>query len=125
MRVLIVEDSDAIAKMIEALVTPRGFAVKSEPTGPRGLSEAFAWKPDVVLLDVHIPGPFDGIELLTKLKAAPETKDMPVIVISGANDDETRRRAHEAGAMAFYSKPFSPLALLKEMETLLRRAGEP
>ena len=124
MRVLIVEDSDSIVRLIEALVTPRGYEVKSASSAARGRDEAMAWKQDVVLLDIHLPGPFDGLELLEKLRAAPETKETPVVIISALGDEELKRRAHEAGATAFYEKPFSPLALLKEIDSIHRRSGQ-
>ncbi len=116
MRVLIVEDSDSICRMIEALVSPRGYEVRSVPTGARGLEEAFSWKPDVVLLDINLPGSFDGLQVCEKLRADPETGAVPIIVITASNDDEVKRRALDAGANAFYEKPFSPLSLLKEIE---------
>jgi DNA-binding response OmpR family regulator len=124
MRVLIVEDSDSIVRMIEALVAPRGYEVRSAASAARGLDEAIAWKPSVILADINLPGSFDGLELLTKLRAATATKDIPVIMISALNDDELKRKAHEAGATAFFDKPFSPLALLKEIESLYRRSGQ-
>lgn len=123
MRVLIIEDSDAIVRMIEALLTARGFEVRSASTGPRGLDEVFAWRPHVVLLDIHLPGPYDGIAVCTKIRAAQEIGQTPVIIVSAVSDDEVKRRAHEAGATAYYEKPFSPLALLKEVESIHRRSA--
>jgi len=122
MRVLIVEDSDSICRMIEALVSARGFEVRSAGTGARGVEEALAYKPHVVLLDINLPGSFDGLEVCAKLRADAVTKDIPVIIISAQNDDEVKRRAASVGANAFYEKPFSPLALLKEIEALARRS---
>ncbi|HEY8076819.1 MAG TPA: response regulator [Labilithrix sp.] len=122
MRVLIVEDSDSICKMIEALLTTRGHEVKSVASGARGLEEAFAWRPSVILLDVNLPGSFDGIDVCKKLQANKETKDLPIVVISASTDEEVKHHAMEAGAAAFYEKPFSPLALLKELEALARRS---
>jgi DNA-binding response OmpR family regulator len=124
MRLLIVEDSDSIVRMIEALVTARGFEVRSAASGARGLEEAFAWRPHVVLLDINLPGSFDGISVCEKLRAAEETRETPIIIISAVNDDEVKRRAYDAGATAFFEKPFSPLALLKEIESLMRRSGQ-
>ena len=124
MRLLIVEDSDSIVKMIEALVAPRGYEVRSAASGARGLDEAVTWKPNIILADINLPGSLDGLTLLAKLRAAPETKEIPVIIISAENDDELKRRAHEAGATAFFDKPFSPTALLKEIESLHRRSGQ-
>ena len=122
MRVLIVEDSDSICKMIEALVSARGYDVRSAASGARGLEEAFAWKPHVILLDINLPGAYDGLEVCTKLRSTAGTKDTPVIIISAMNDDEVKRRATTCGANAFYDKPFSPLALLKEIEALAKRS---
>ncbi len=122
MRVLIVEDSDSICLMIEALVAARGFEVKSASSGARGLEEAFAWKPNVILLDINLPGSYDGLEVCTKLRSEPATKDTPIVIISAMNDDEVKRQASTAGANAFYEKPFSPLALLKEIEALAKKS---
>jgi len=122
MRVLIVEDSDSICRMIEALVSARGFEVRSAASGARGLEEAFAWRPHVILLDINLPGSYDGLQVCTKLRGDPQTKDVPVIIISAMNDDEVKRRAAACGANAFYDKPFSPLALLKEIEALAKKS---
>lgn len=124
MRVLIVEDSNSIVRMIQALVSARGFEVRSAPSGARGLEEAFAWKPHVILLDINLPGSYDGIQVCEKIRADEGIKDTPIIIISAMNDEEVKRRAHEAGATAYYEKPFSPLALLKEIESLQRRSGQ-
>lgn len=121
MRVLVIEDSDSIARMIEALVAARGFEVRTAKTGAKGLEEAYVWKPNAVLLDINLRGSFDGLAVCERLRAEPTTKDTPIIVITAMNDEEVKRRAMAAGANAFYEKPFSPLALLKEMESLLRR----
>ena len=122
MRVLIVEDSDSIVRMIQALMTARGFDVRSASSGARGLEEAFAWKPHAILLDINLPGAYDGIQVCAKVREHAEIKDTPIIIISAMTDDEVKRRAHEAGATAYYEKPFSPLALLKEIEALQRRS---
>jgi DNA-binding response OmpR family regulator len=122
MRVLIVEDSDSICRMIEALVSARGFEVKGAGTGAKGLEDAFQWRPDVILLDINLPGSFDGLQVCAKLRSEPVTRETPVIIISAMSDDEVKRQAVASGANAFYEKPFSPLALLKEIEALARRS---
>jgi DNA-binding response OmpR family regulator len=122
MRVLIVEDSDSICRMIEALVSARGFEVRSAASGAKGLEEAFQWRPHVILLDINLPGSYDGLQVCAKLRGDPDTQATPVIIISATNDDEVKRQATESGANAFYEKPFSPLALLKEIEALARKS---
>jgi DNA-binding response OmpR family regulator len=121
MRILIVEDSDAIRRMIEALVTARGFEVHAVPTGAKGLDLAFATPPDVVLLDLNLPGSYDGLEVCRRLRANPLTRSVPVVIITAMADGESKRRALEAGATAYYTKPFSPTALLKEIDSFRRR----
>jgi DNA-binding response OmpR family regulator len=123
MRVLIVEDSDAIVRMIQALMSARGYEVRSASSGERGLEEAYAWKPNVILLDINLPGAYDGIQVCEKIRADSRLEETPVIIISAMSDDQVKRRAFEVGAAAYYEKPFSPLALLKEIEQLQRRSG--
>ncbi len=115
-RVLVVEAAGSIRAMIEALLGARGYEVRSEATGSRGIEEAHAWRPEVVLVDAALPGATSGIEVCTKLRE----RGIPVVVLGG-NDDELKLRAREAGANAVYDAPFSPLALLEEIEKLTKR----
>ena len=118
MRILVVEDSDAIRRMIEALVSGRGFSVDAAATGAKALELAFERVPDAVLLDLNLPGSYDGVEVCRRLRENPLTRSVPVIFITAMTDPESKRRALEAGASAYYTKPFSPTALLKEIDAL-------
>jgi DNA-binding response OmpR family regulator len=121
MRILIIEDSDSIRRMIEALVAARGYEVNAVPTGTKGLDIAFESPPDVVLLDLNLPGSYDGFEVCRRLRANALTRSVPVVVITAMADGESKRKALEAGASAYYTKPFSPTALLKEIDSFRRR----
>jgi DNA-binding response OmpR family regulator len=118
MRILVVEDSDSIRSMISVLMAARGHEVEAVPSGAKGVDAALAKKPDVVLLDLHLPGSIDGIGVCQKLREAELTREVPIIVISAMNDEAVKTRAIEAGATAYYTKPFSPTALIKELETI-------
>ncbi len=118
MRILIVDDSDSICRMIEALVSSRKFEVETASNGAKALELAFARVPDVVLLDLNMPGSHDGIEVCKALRANPLTRGTAIIVITAMDDSEWRQRALDAGANAYYTKPFSPMALLKELESV-------
>ncbi len=118
MRILVVEDSDSIRHMIEALVRARGHEVEAVPSGAKGIDLALTRPPDAILLDLHLPGGFDGLDVCRKLRQADATRAVPIIVISALTDDGSRQRAVEAGATAYYTKPFSPTALLKELESI-------
>src|SRR5260221_14490945 len=116
MQILVVEDQDSIRRMIEALVSARGHKVVAVSSGAKALEMAIQTTPDVVLLDLHLPGQYDGFDVCKRLRAAPSTKDVPVVIISAKDDASTRAEAEKIGATAYYGKPFSPTALLKDIE---------
>ncbi len=117
MRILVVEDQDSIRRMIEALVGARGYQVTAVSTGTKAIDVALTDPPDMVLLDLMIPG-YDGFEVCRRLRGDPATQMVPVLIISALDDAESRAKAAEAGATAYYTKPFSPMALLKEIDRL-------
>ncbi len=118
MRILVIEDSDSIRSMIRAFIEARGHEVEAVSSGAKGIDAALSRRPDAILLDLHMPGSFDGLEVCRQLRAADVTRAVPIIVISATADDGVKSRAVEAGATAYYTKPFSPTALLKELESL-------
>ena len=122
MQILVVEDQDSIRSLIETLVSARGHKVVAVASGAKALESAFHSPPDAVLLDLHLPGQYDGFAVCEKLRANAGTKRTPVIIISARDDATARARAIEVGATAFYGKPFSPTALLKEIERVGRVA---
>jgi DNA-binding response OmpR family regulator len=121
MRILIIEDSDSIRHMIETLVSARGHQVEAVPSGAKGIDSALSHAPDAILLDMHLPGPFDGFAVCRKLRENATTRTVPIIVISEMTDATSKQGALEAGATAYYTKPFSPTALLKEIESIPAR----
>ncbi|MEO8709172.1 MAG: response regulator [Pseudomonadota bacterium] len=118
MRILVVEDQDSIRRMIEALVQARGHQVTAVSSGTKAIDVALTDPPDLVLLDLNLPGQYDGFEVCRRLRADQVTSKVPVVIISALDDQESRDRATEAGASAYYTKPFSPIALLKEIDRL-------
>ena len=118
MRILPMEDSVSVRQMIETLVSARGHEVEAVPTGSKGIDSAMAHPPDAILLDLHLAGSFDGFTVCRKLREVEATRTVPIIVISALTDEESKQRALDAGATAYYTKPFSPTALLKELETI-------
>lgn len=120
MRILVVEDQDSIRRMIEALIQARGYTVTAVSSGAKALDIAVTDPPDLVLLDLMLPGQYDGFEVCKRLRQDPATRSVPIVIITAMDDEATRDRAKQAGATSFYTKPFSPIALLKELERLAR-----
>lgn len=118
MRILVVEDQDSIRRMIEALVQARGYEVVAVESGSKALEVALSDPPDLILLDLMLPGQFDGFEVCSRIRSDSTTSKIPVVIISALDDEDSRARAIQSGATSYYTKPFSPLALLKEIERL-------
>ncbi|MBK7586656.1 MAG: response regulator [Myxococcales bacterium] len=118
MRILVVEDQDSIRRMIEALIQARGYEVTAVANGAKAIDAFMTQTFDLVLLDLMLPGQYDGFEVCQRLRSDPGTRNVPVVIISALDDPDSRRKAADAGASAYYTKPFSPIALLKEIERL-------
>jgi DNA-binding response OmpR family regulator len=123
MRILVLEDEDSIRRMISALVQARGFEVIGVANGVKAVDEALTRAPDVAILDLMVPGAFDGFEVCRRLRQNAQTAKIPIIIISALDDPESRRKAADAGASTYFVKPFSAIALLKELEAV--KAGKP
>ncbi len=123
MKILVVEDQDSIRRMIEALVTGRGHQVTGVANGAKALEACMGDTPDIVLLDLNLPGLYDGFEVCRRLRLDPATRVIPILIISAMDDADSKARAADAGATAYYTKPFSPIALLKEIEKFKSRGA--
>lgn len=121
--VLIIEDDLHIAYLLGHLVEQEGFAVERAPDG-RSAAERLKSlpAPDLVLLDVMLPYT-DGFELLSKMRASPGWKEVPVIVLTSRTREEDAVRALGLGADDYLTKPFSPAELVARMHRRLRAAA--
>src|SRR5262245_30854714 len=104
MRILVCEDQDTIRRMIETLVSASGHDVIGVDTGAKAVERALSERYDALLLDLMLPGKMDGFEVCTRVRANPDTRDLPIFVITALDDEESRRRAFAAGATAYYTK---------------------
>ncbi len=107
-KILIIEDEEIIAQMIQDNMEARGYKVVVAYNGIEGLRKAEAYSPDLIALDIMMSG-LDGINVLRRLKKNKKTKDIPVIILSIA--ESYREKGLEMGAAAFVKKPFDFSAL--------------
>jgi|tagenome__1003787_1003787.scaffolds.fasta_scaffold20988249_2 adenylate cyclase len=117
-RLLIVDDSPQNIRLLEAVLSPRGYAVLPASSGSEALSKARTEHPDLVLLDVVMPE-MDGYEVCRRLREDPATTLLPVIMITASGDHE-KVNALEAGADDFIQKPLDQAELLARVRSLLR-----
>ena len=118
-RVLVVDDLLPNVKLLEAKLTSEYFDVVTAGDGPSALSSIEADVPDIVLLDVMMPG-MDGFEVCRRIKANPKTTHIPVVMVTALSDTADRVRGLEAGADDFLTKPLNDTALFARVRSLVR-----
>jgi len=117
-QILIVDDARDNRELLEVMLNWEGFVTQSAASGEEALAVITRETPDLVLLDLTLPG-MDGIDLTLRLKADAATKHIPIIIISGRGDDTTRKRARAAGATDFILKPISRADLSERVRNAL------
>jgi two-component system cell cycle response regulator len=118
-KILVVDDIAPNVKLLEAKLAREFFRVVTAMSGIEALQKAKSEKPDVILLDIMMPG-MDGYEVCKRLKADPETENIPVVMVTALTDVADRVRGLEAGADDFLSKPVNDLALMSRVRSLIR-----
>jgi two-component system phosphate regulon response regulator PhoB len=119
-RVLLVEDDAALAELLVWHLTREGYTVERTADGEEALLLAAEAAPDIVLLDWMIEG-ISGIEVCRRLRRAPETANVPIIMLTARGEEEDRIRGLQTGADDYVTKPFSPRELVARVGAVLRR----
>ena len=117
--VLIVEDTPASLKLLSDLLTEAGYYVRQAPNGELALWTATSRPPELILLDVRMPG-IDGFEVCRRLKASPELSQVPVIFLSAQHDTDDKVRGFALGAVDFIAKPFQTEEILARTDAHVR-----
>jgi len=116
-KILVVDDEPSILKLVTAYLKPEGYEVFTASDGPSGLKAARAYKPDILVLDIMLPG-MDGIELLSKLR---RESDVYVIMLTAKTEEIDKIVGLSVGADDYVTKPFSPRELTARVKAALRR----
>jgi len=116
-RVLLVDDDADIREMTTLLLRSSGFESEAVPAGPEGLERVRSWSPDVVLLDINMPG-MSGWEVLRLLKEDDETAAVPVIMFSVNFEIREKLHALQQGAVDYVTKPFDTEALVRRVHDI-------
>ena len=117
-KILVADDEIYMVRLLEMTFKKGGFEVVSCRNGKEALATAVAAQPQLIVLDVIMPG-LDGLGALRQLKENPATQNIPVVVLSATGHALTRVEAELAGAAMFLTKPFSPNQLLSDVKKIL------
>ncbi len=116
-----VDDDPTVSEVVAGYLHRAGFAVEVAADGPAAVARVAARPPDLVVLDLMLPG-MDGLEVCRRVR---EDGPLPVIMLTARGDEEDRILGLEVGADDYVTKPFSPRELVLRVEAVLRRAGTP
>lgn len=118
--ILLVDDEDQLRRVMRDLLEREGYAVAEARDGVQALDEVDRHAPDVIVLDLNLPG-LDGYTVLSQLRSRQHTREIPVIVLTAKGDEDNEVRVFELGADDFLTKPFRARALSARLEALLGR----
>lgn len=122
--ILLIEDEEDIAALIKLQADISGYKLNVETDGINGYRSVEREKPDLVILDIMLPGQ-NGLDICRKMKHNPDLKNIPVIIISAKNEELDVVLGLELGADDYVAKPFSPKILFSRIKAVLRRGREP
>ena len=118
-RILVVDDLEANRRLLEARLSAEYYEVLTAQRGEEAVQATRRERPDIVLMDVMMPGGIDGFEACRRIKASPDTRHTPVVIITTLDDRESRLRGLKAGAEDFLTKPINDVQLLARMKSLV------
>jgi twitching motility two-component system response regulator PilG len=119
-KILIVEDEESLLKLESILLTTKGYLVQGATTGLAALEAVAAEPPDLILLDIMLPE-LDGFEVCERIKNNPETRDIPIILLTARKTSEDVARGDAVGADQYITKPFKSAMVMETIERLLDR----
>jgi len=122
-KILVVDDEEDILELVRYNLTREGYNVMCAATGEKGLNEAKSKLPDLIILDLMLPG-IDGLDVARSLKSDSNTKNIPIIMLTAKGEEADIVTGLELGADDYVSKPFSPRILIARAKAVLRRKSK-
>ena len=118
-KILIVDDEEKVRKLVEITLSIGKVEILQASSGEEGLKIARETKPDIILLDVMMPGRFDGFDVCKLLKEDPATRDIYIIMLTAKGQKADKEKGLALGADDYFVKPFSPMELMEKTEKIL------
>ncbi|MBI5427633.1 MAG: response regulator [Nitrospinae bacterium] len=118
-KILIVDDQLEVRELVEVTLRSGDYAILKAENGKTAVDIARAEKPDLIIMDIMMPGSPDGLEATKIIKSDPGTRECKVVMLTGKGQAVDREKGFEAGADDYFIKPFSPLELINKIEEFL------
>jgi len=119
-RILVVEDEESLLKLESILLTSKGYEVRGATNGQEALDMLADANPDLILLDIMLPN-MDGFEVCRRIKENPETRHIPVIMLTAKKSREDMTKGHEVGADWYITKPFKSANVVETIQRFLNK----
>jgi len=119
-KILVIDDGESERQFMSRTLTKAGYEVITEADGPSGMRAVRTLRPDVIILDYLMPG-MDGQMVCRKLKSDPDTKDIPIIFLTGSSRPETVITCYDVGADQYLNKPISAKTLIEQVQVTLEQ----
>jgi len=118
-KILIVDDQKEVRELVEVTLRVGDYQVLPAKSGKEAIDIAKSEKPDLIIMDIMMPGGMDGLEATRALRKDPETKNCRIIMLTAKGQEADKKKGVDAGADDYFTKPFSPLELIKKVEEIL------
>lgn len=118
-KILIVDDEEKVRKLVEVTLSVGDVEIFHAATGEEALKRVQEVRPDVILLDVMMPGPLDGYDVCRLIKQDPATKGIYIIMLTARGQQADKERGLALGADDYFVKPFSPMELMDRIDHIL------
>lgn len=120
-KILIADDRAEVRELVEVTLRAEDYQILQAKNGQQSIDVTRKEKPDLIIMDIMMPGEIDGIEATRILKNDPVTKGSIIIMLTSKGQKEDIKKGYEAGAEDYFVKPFSPLDLIKKVEEVLEK----
>ena len=118
-KILIADDHFEIRELLKDTLSDRDFEIEFTENGKKAVEVAKQLTPDIIIMDIMMPGRINGFEAAEIIKSEPLCKNSKIIILSAKGKDKDKIKALKVGASAFIEKPFSPVKLLEKIDSLL------
>ena len=118
-KVLIVDDKEEVRELVEVTLRLENYKILMAENGEKAINITKDEKPDLIIMDILMPGEIDGLEVTRRIKCDPELKECKIIMLTAKGQKDDIEEGYEAGADIYLVKPFSPMELTKKVEEIL------